>query len=561
MRRGRRRSAPSAARAEVSSRVASVVRLGLAPALVYLAAFTLLTWPLAVSFTTHFFADAGDGLQNVWNIWWVDKALREGRSPWWTDQLHFPYGTTLLAHTLNPFNGVLGLGLLRVLTLVEAHNVIVLFGFVVGGLGAFLLARYLTGDYAGSLLAGALFTFSSFHFAHAHGHLQLVSLEWIPLFLLAWHRLLAGPSRGRGVGAGLALFLVLLCDYYYFFYCAVAAVLLAGWHAWSGADAAFLFRRDRRPALGAFLLTCAATSLPLAGALLVVTIRDPVVGAHAPRDYSTDLLAAVIPGGHWRFGATTQPYWSRLPGNIEESSVHVGVSVLALVGLAWRRRSSAPRPELPAWFLVGAVFWVLSLGPVLHVWGREVGPAIWPYAWLEWLLPPLRVSGVPVRMMVMTQLAAAVLAGFAWGTLARGPRVHRALAGIAAVAIAVEYLPAPLAATRVATPAYVEALRALPAAGGVVDAVDDPYRALLFQTIHGKPLAFGYVSRLPASVAAEDRKLRLQLERGQLQTICRDYRIRYLLLRERGGPVEAIVGGHTAFRDGSARLVVLDCPP
>ena len=39
----------------------------------YAAAFFVLTWPAVTRFRTHWFADDGDGLQNVWNVWWVSR--------------------------------------------------------------------------------------------------------------------------------------------------------------------------------------------------------------------------------------------------------------------------------------------------------------------------------------------------------------------------------------------------------------------------------------------------------------------------------------------------------
>ena len=47
--------------------------------------------------------------------------------PWYTTYLHYPVGTTLLGHTLNPFNGLLAIALLPVLTLVQTYNSIVIF--------------------------------------------------------------------------------------------------------------------------------------------------------------------------------------------------------------------------------------------------------------------------------------------------------------------------------------------------------------------------------------------------------------------------------------------------
>ncbi|HEX5502266.1 MAG TPA: hypothetical protein VFW96_06560, partial [Thermomicrobiales bacterium] len=164
------------------------------PALVYLAGFCLLTYPLIRAFPSAFFADEGDGLQNVWNLWWVNLALtRLHTSPWWTPLLHYPGGVSLVGQTLNPFDGFVAVALLPWLSLVETYNAIVVFSFVMGGVTAFWLARALGGAYWSSLVGGALFTFANYHFAHAQGHLQLVALEWLPLFLLCWQRLLVAP--------------------------------------------------------------------------------------------------------------------------------------------------------------------------------------------------------------------------------------------------------------------------------------------------------------------------------------------------------------------------------
>ncbi|HET8627490.1 MAG TPA: hypothetical protein VFL91_08725, partial [Thermomicrobiales bacterium] len=306
----------------------------LLPVLVYFAGFCLLTYPLIRAFPRAFFADAGDGLQNVWNIWWVDLALtRLHASPWWTPLLHYPGGVSLVGQTLNPFDGFVGVALLPWLSLVETYNAIVVFSFVMGGVTAFWLARALGGAHWSSLVGGALFTFANYHFAHAQGHLQLVALEWLPLFLLCWRRLLVAPGAWRALAAAGALLLVQLCDYYYFFYCVLAGALLLAWHWWHTGRGRRYLDRARLAALGVFAVAAAALTGPLPVALLLLDRRDPLGGEHPAATFSLDLLAPIIPGGHWRFAPLTADYWSRLPGNIHESSVAVGVSVLLLLAL------------------------------------------------------------------------------------------------------------------------------------------------------------------------------------------------------------------------------------
>jgi len=147
------------------------------PMLFYFLMFCLLTYPLILKFFTHFFTDAGDGLQSVWNLWWVDLAVRRPDlypTIWQTPLLHWPSGTSLLGQTLNPFNGFWAVFLLKFMSLTVAFNTITIFGFVMGGVTMYWLSHYLTRSFWGSLIAGFIFTFSNYHFSHVNGHLQLV---------------------------------------------------------------------------------------------------------------------------------------------------------------------------------------------------------------------------------------------------------------------------------------------------------------------------------------------------------------------------------------------------
>ena len=54
--------------------------LWLAPLALYALVFVGFTAPLLARFSTHFFADMGDGLVFVWNLWWVDTAVTRLRT-------------------------------------------------------------------------------------------------------------------------------------------------------------------------------------------------------------------------------------------------------------------------------------------------------------------------------------------------------------------------------------------------------------------------------------------------------------------------------------------------
>ncbi len=311
----------------------------------YFLVFAAMTFPSIFYFSSHYFADDGDGFQNVWNIWWVNKAVTElNQLPWFTRFLYAPHGTSLLAHTLNPFNGFVCIPLLRFLSLVQAHNFIVIFSFVMGGLTAFALAWFLTRRYWVGWFAGFVFTFSNFHFAHAEGHLQLVSLEWLPAFVLAWLMLLEKPSSGRALFAASMGFLVLLCDYYYFFYCGITALILLVYEGRMRRDPLFFARGGSAKPFLVFVVTSTVLCGPLVVGLTSLA-NENFTGSHDPAAFSADLFGYLIPGGHWRFNYLTHFFWRRLPGNVHESSVYLGFGGVILLVRGWTGRGLASRRD------------------------------------------------------------------------------------------------------------------------------------------------------------------------------------------------------------------------
>jgi hypothetical protein len=321
-------------------RTTNAIRHGVFPILLYLLAFCVLTFPLIRSFPSSFFAGPTDGLQNAWNIWWVNQAVRRPdlyQTIWYTNLLQWPFGASLVGHTLNPFNGFLGVMLLPFLSLTATYNTILVFAFVMTGLTMYWLAYYLTRAFWPSLIAGFVLTFSNYHFAH-YSQLQTASLEWTPLFLLCWYALVTRPRQLLGLAAALTLWLVLLCDYYSFVYCALAAVIIFLWHAVSTRSWGFITRLRYLAPLALFAVGTLLATGSQVGSLLLSNHYDAFMGAHNPAKYSLDFLALLIPGGFWRFGNWTQGYWVRLPGNITENSAFLSLPVFIFVSVLWARQ-------------------------------------------------------------------------------------------------------------------------------------------------------------------------------------------------------------------------------
>ena len=529
---------------------ANRVQLVVIPLIVYLVCFYLLTFPQLHQFSTHYLTDEGDGLGNIWNLWWTNKAITElHQSPWHTTFLYHPYGTSLLPHTLNPFNGFMAIVLFRFMSQVQVHNFIVVFTFVASGLTAFFLAREFTKSFAACLIGGFVFTFSEYHFSHAQGHLNLLSMEWIPLFMLCWYRLIAKPRVLTAVFSAGALFLVLLCDYYYFLYCVIGGVLIFIWHWIKSRDWLFFLRSNYPRALGAFLLLTLVTAGPLVVSLLVLLVRDPPLGAHDPASFSLDLLGLFIPGRYWRFPELTSFYWFGL-NDMVEKSVHIGFAVFAVMIYVWIKRKHL-HEAVTLWFLVFIVFAVLALGPTIHIGGHVIGFPLMPYTVFVKVIPGMALGGMPVRMVSMAILAASVLVAVGFADLLNRKRFDLVVVTLLLVVLVFEYLPGPLPARENPLPDFVRELRKLPD-GAIYDVRSSKFHSMYYQTIHQRPMAFGYISRPSSSVDAKSKELRSVFETGDYGRLYREYGFRYLILPREMNLVAAL--GAPLYQDNDAQI-------
>lgn len=507
------------------------------PALVYLFFFFFFSPHWLSGFSTGFYLDSGDGFQNVWNIWWVNEALTQlSQTPYFTNFLHFPHGVPLITQTMNIFNGLVAIPLMSAgLSLVQATNVMVTFSFVMGGLTMFWLVCHLNRSYLIALLAGFLFTFSSYHFAHALGHLQLVSLEWLPLFILLWWKLLEKWSYKLALGAAVALFLVILCDYYYFFYSVITAAIIFFYFL---AKKKFkLFDPKILKVLAVFVVTCLVLVGPfIVGLLLANPKSDPLQGSHPADAFGLDLLSPFIPGGNWYWADLTAWHWEELPGYKSETSVYLGLVVIVgvIAAFFWRKKFDLPK-WINVWWIIFFVFGILALGRHPRIMGGDAEFIPMPYLLLEKVFPPLQISGMPVRMIIMVLIAGIIIGAFVLKKIDLTQRKGRFIFGAIVAVSIIELYPMALPLTPPQQLEYVSVLKELPLkeGSGIIDnAAESAPHALYAQTEHEKPIAFGYTTRMPRSVEEKSFHIFAAIEEGRHHELCSNYKIRYFATRK-----------------------------
>jgi hypothetical protein len=175
-----------------------------------------------------------------------------------------------------------------------------------------------------------------------------------------------------------------------------------------------------------------------------------------------------------------------------------------------------------------------------------------PYGIIVSVFPMLKLSGVPVRMMIITTLASAMICATALKWIFVPITKTKLLIALPLfLLLFVEYMPKPLPLTNLDIPPYIDFLKKLPKDYGLIDFMPDAGVALYYQTIHEKPMAFGYIARIPTSVhlkyqqfvrrinevlrvaptgSAEDIRLMQSIRDELILQLKKKYHIRYIVL-------------------------------
>jgi hypothetical protein len=216
-------------------------------------------------------------------------------------------------------------------------------------------------------------------------------------------------------------------------------------------------------------------------------------------------LAGVVAGNPLNpfWGAAVRWFYGLTKMDTVNDPIWFGIVPLVL--LITRRNWIALRAAR-RWLLVTAVFLVWALGPFLTIFGFDTGLPL-PEILLRYV-PVVSNARIPAHAAVMVCLGLAMLLAVA---IASSPRLRSGGAVMALVAaILIDLCAVPVPLTPLERPPLYERLAAMPP--GVVLDVPTGIRdgfgpegvfdasVLYFQTLHGKPIATGYVARLPPAV-------------------------------------------------------------
>jgi hypothetical protein len=466
---------------------------------IYCALTIVMTWPLVTQMSTHLAGDDVDAWLNPWATWWTRKVLSEGLNLYHTDYLFHPQGVSLAFHSFSHVNTALALMLEPLIGRIVAHNVTTLLAYALSGFSMYLLVNDRFRNRAAAFVAGIVFAFSPYHIDQTL-HPVITSVQWTPLFLLFFIRVLEGKRIKDAIAAVVFLLLTALTSWHLFLF----AVIAGGVY---GAGATIATRRNRTRfltrSLIVFVILAIAALLPLMWPMLREWFGDPSAYGTAPinldRSQSLDLLAFFVPTHH-------HTLWGRWTKTIQldilarRRSVFLGFCAMAIAIYGFVRQ----RQAVMLWTATGVVFWIFSLGPVPRLWGMRLPT-------LPWGAPLMQVFRASHRFHIMTTLAFAVLVGWgwhvAWETLSKKWSKRYLFIGTALVSAVIlfEYLSAPIPTLRVGISPFVERMGEDPEDYAVADLPLGRRfgRFYMFQQMfHKKRLIEGVVSRPPVEAYA-----------------------------------------------------------
>ena len=223
-----------------------------------------------------------------------------------------------------------------------------------------------------------------------------------------------------------------------------------------------------------------------------------------------DLLTLFVPNPmHPWFGQFFQGWLARQPHTSIENVASIPWTVVATVLVAvWSRRTFAPR----FWMAFTVAFACLALGPFVHAAGYNLYIPT-PWAILRYV-PIVGAARMPTRIIAVVMLGIALLLAFAIREIKERVRRPAVLVFALSALLVFELLPSPRVTYSAAVPGIFNIVAADPRPLALLSlpfGMHDGLKAFgeanpmrqFFQTVHGKPLVGGYISRLPTRDVVE----------------------------------------------------------
>jgi hypothetical protein len=425
------------ARQKLDSAVAWRVLVFGVPFVIYLT-LSLIFFCHATDWTRSFLGvmePPGDPVTFIWFLNWWPFAIAHHLNPFISNYVWYPKGFNLTWATAVPSAALLGAPLTLLGGPVLTYNFWSIIAPALSAWTAFLLARYLTLDWAAALVGGYLFGFSSYELGHVLGHLNLTLVFLVPLAVLLCVRRVRGEMRRSKFIVALTIVLLVEVGLSTEI---VATLCILGAITWG----IFLICAPTtdRPALWQLAIDialAAGATIVLAAPFLLYVIRglpDQPPPINLVTRHSADALNYIVPTVVTRFGRTIfSSVADHFTSNVADQGAYLGLPLVLLLAFYFRDQIADRYPR--ALLLALCMLAVLALGPRLHIGGVQTQV---PLPWLlAERLPLVGGWALPTRFTMYVALAASIAAALYLAAPGIGRwRLWRfALAGVACLSL------------------------------------------------------------------------------------------------------------------------------
>ena len=523
--------------------------------LIFVAAASLATQPLGLATSERLPGNA----DAVWGAWVLHQVCEGIRHP--ADILRgdmfFPDPASLLY--ADPLIGI-GLQSLPLCILgadhVALYNASLVLALAMAALGAFFLAREVTGSGPAALVAASVFAFTSANYDSA-ARIQIAASQWAPFcvfFLIRFCK--SGRTRDAIFLGGSFGMQALSCGYFEIFLALLLVLAIPLWVQLAGGTAQAL---KRLPGTALAVLIACAVALPLN--LAQRRHLDPILAVRPQAQevtlaFFTDVLPTNLIYGRVLGRARAAYDALYFPGGLPVA--------LALLFAFWALgpgRKSEPSPGLKPIVFMGAMAFIFAFGSQVSTpWGEFPGAL----SIFSGVLPGLGQARVPSRFLMFARLALAVVAACgAHRILRRVPRQQWAWASVLAVACFAEHWSVPLDTwvmpTRNQLPGVYAWLETSGASVGPILEYPPALQRLRreesawlhTEAFHGVPMANGYSSFRPAWLEFV-MEAALQWPDERLLAILRQLGVRTIVVHPIPRGIPEVDRAATAFLDYAA---------
>ncbi len=482
----------------------------------YLVLTVLLTWPMAISVTSHI-PFGTDAWQNCWNFWWARESLvRQVGSFWWTDGVFYPDGVRLELTNWTYLFTLLSIPLQTITSVEFALNLFLLLSTFLCAFCGYLLGKRVGLSPVASFVTGLAFGFSPlrmiFTFA---GQLDTSAAFGIPLGAVSYLRWSDKPRIPGAIVTALILIGTALISWYTAFLLGLLLLFLVVYDVFGKAE--WTCRKRTWPHLVVTFVLPLVILFPLIHRMLVAASAEVALpnAAELGAGSAPDLLAFFIPdplvhvrGTMMRFLgfhfvmplSVAEETYLCFPVTPLSKNAFAGYIPILLSAVACLYSVR----NVTRWLLIASLSGVFALGPRLHVAGQQ--GITMPYILFKYV-PGLSMMRCPHHFTLLYLLALAVMAGVGIDIVSKctkgGHRKVWLLAGVivlllADLSLAPNTFLEDVSDMRDSLQGIVSEEKAtvldIPTAFSVEEAWHAS-RYLYLQTFHHQPIVCGYTSR------------------------------------------------------------------